>query len=270
MADKEINNAEPGIEKVTKKDIADYWDELVREKKGQVGDEVHGAKQEESRDSSKNEHKKRDTKHVNERNGVKEDEVGDKGVREGSEVVGESEERQDKDVVGDVESMDLDANFRKFRGLKKDRLKIVLYGLSKGKGKIASYKMAGIAGSTLSDWGKREKWIEDLIEETYIGSIVPILEDSLVRMATRGNVTAAIFALCNLAGDRWKDLRKMEHTGTVELGLSQIVKAMDNVNKGNQQLIKDNTTKAEIGFEQKKLDKDIEKGDGQGIKHHQV
>jgi hypothetical protein len=104
--------------------------------------------------------------------------------------------------------------------------KAIIKSLEKGAYITAACKAAKISPVTFYEWLRKDKEFAksvDIAQESRIG----IVEDALFKRAEKGNMTAIIFFLCNRAGDRWKSLTKVEHTGNIGFDLMEKLKKLD-------------------------------------------
>lgn len=93
--------------------------------------------------------------------------------------------------------------------LRKKTIRAVLESLLKGASILKACSDAGT--TTMTFWRWRQKY--DVLDKT-VGRIyesrIMIVEDALFKSAVNGKVLAQIFFLCNRAGDRWKNVNKVD------------------------------------------------------------
>ncbi len=85
----------------------------------------------------------------------------------------------------------------------------IIASLLNGATVKAACKAAKTNRDTYYAWLKDDKEFADAALKAK-DSRIEIVEDALFNRASRGNVTAQIFFLCNRAPERWKNVQKIE------------------------------------------------------------
>ena len=80
---------------------------------------------------------------------------------------------------------------------------------------------ANIQRSTFYAWRNEDKSFNAKVEETRV-NLVGIAEDSLLANVEYGKEASVFFALCNWAPDKYRHVNKIEHSGKIDDGSSEL------------------------------------------------
>jgi len=112
---------------------------------------------------------------------------------------------------------------------------IHLYEMGYGDEEVS--RVLGIQRKTLIDRIKQNDLTSTIKNRK--GNADKKVEAVLYKKAMEGNMTAIIFWLCNRQGDRWKNLNKVDVSGTIQIPEPVIIKPVEY--KDKKGLIDENT-----------------------------